>query len=445
MREPKQLSFFTPTPKQTSFRGREIGTFKDSLRAPIYRWFKYPAGFSYKFVQECIDLFAVGTDDWIYDPFAGTGTTLICAKQEGINSYGVEAHSFVHWVSQVKLYWNFDLKRLYHEVESTLQEIENQLKQSQLNTPLDQVFPALIHKCYHPNDLAVLYFMREFISLQVSDNHLQNLLKLALTDTLRGASIAGTGWPYISPPKTKTEQHPKDAWKVFQKTIRQMVQDIKHASQYKKPCQILNILGDSRQRQQLADEQVQLAITSPPYLNNYDYADRTRLETYFWGITTSWQEITQQFRDKLIVAATTQIRRSDHQVETALRDEIRQAQPQLYHTLQTAILTLSERRLEKGGKKDYDLMTALYFNDMLDVLCESYRVLARGAHFCLVLGDSAPYGVHIATDTLIGELALGLGFSEYAYHELRKRGDKWKDNPQRHDIPLREGIIILKK
>ncbi len=26
----------------------ELGTFKDSLRAPIHRWFTYPAGFSYK-------------------------------------------------------------------------------------------------------------------------------------------------------------------------------------------------------------------------------------------------------------------------------------------------------------------------------------------------------------------------------------------------------------
>jgi ubiquinone/menaquinone biosynthesis C-methylase UbiE len=90
-------------------------------------------------------------------------------------------------------------------------------------------------------------------------------------------------------------------------------------------------------------------------------------------------------------------------------------------------------------------MVALYFNDILQVLQETYRVLKPGGHFCLVLGDSAPYGVHIKTDEVIGQLGLGVGFSRYDYHELRHRGDKWKENPQRHRVPLREGIVILTK
>lgn len=90
-------------------------------------------------------------------------------------------------------------------------------------------------------------------------------------------------------------------------------------------------------------------------------------------------------------------------------------------------------------------MVALYFNDMLQVLQETYRVLEPGGRFCLVLGDSAPYGVHIATEDMIGQLALGIGFSQYDYYELRGRGSKWKENPQRHRVPLREGIVILSK
>jgi hypothetical protein len=81
----------------------------------------------------------------------------------------------------------------------------------------------------------------------------------------------------------------------------------------------------------------------------------------------------------------------------------------------------------------------------LAVLKETHRVLMPGGHFCLVLGDSAPYGVHVATDTLIGELAVAVGFRHFDYYELRGRGEKWKENPQRHNVPLREGIVILKK
>lgn len=31
------------------------------------------------------------------------------------------------------------------------------------------------------------------------------------------------------------------------------------------------------------DQKANLVITSPPYPNNYDYADATRLEMMFWG------------------------------------------------------------------------------------------------------------------------------------------------------------------
>lgn len=427
------------------FNNAELGTFKDNMRAPIHQWFKYPAGYSYKFVTAGFELFNINPGDWVYDPFSGTGTTLICAKQAGINAYGVEAHSFVHWVANVKLYWEYDLQYLGKELEYILKDCRNFISRHIENVDLNSTFPDLIYKCYHPKDLSTLYLIREFIMNELADTHIKDFLKVALTDSLRGAASAGTGWPYVAPRKNR-EMTLKDALTVFRTTVRRMYADLQDvAGKSLHPCEIHNILGDSRNKQALADDQVKLALTSPPYLNNYDYADRTRLETYFWGITQTWKDITRQYRDKLMVAATTQIIRSQHQVESALSQEIKEAAPQIYEVVQQSVLDLAERRLQKAGKKDYDLMVALYFNDMFRVLKETYRVLKNGGHFCLVLGDSAPYSVHIQTEQLIGELGVSLGFSKFDYQELRKRGGKWKANPQRHKIPLREGIVILTK
>jgi DNA modification methylase len=429
-------------------KGQELGTFKDSLRAPIHRWFKYPAGYSYKFVEVGFELFGVKPGDWVYDPFSGSGTTLLTAKKKGVNAYGVEAHSFVHWVAEVKLYWEFNLDDLNRQLEHLLTKSRAFVRQQIQSVNIEGVFPELIYKCYHPQDLKTLYLLREFIRSQIEDGHIQNLFSVALTDTLRNAADARTGWPYVAPRKNNQEMPLKDAFTIFQKMVRQMYSDlqaIRSVTQDTPPCKIYNILGDARQKQNLADNQIKLALTSPPYLNNYDYADRTRLETYFWGITQSWQDISRNFRDKLIVAATTQINRSQYQVETAVSSEIKQISSQVYDFLQESVLELAQRRLQKGGKKDYDLMVALYFNDLVPVLKETYRVLEPGRPFCLVLGDSAPYGVHIQTDQIIGKLGLGLGFSDFKYEELRQRGGKWKENPQRHNIPLREGVVILTK
>jgi DNA modification methylase len=446
---PVQLSFFddidVQNPSHSGPYGQsELGTFKDNLKAPIHNWFQYPAGYSYKFVETTFDKFGIRTGDWVYDPFSGTGTTLLCARQQGINAYGVEAHSFVHWVAEVKLCLDYDFPSLYQQIESLLTRSARFVKNRLEHTQLEDVFPALIYKCYHTEDLRVLYLLREFLTSEAIEENLRDFLKLALTSTLRGAAAAGTGWPYVSPRKNTGDKPAKNALMIFQRTVRKMYADLQTVDRsVSNASSICNMLGDSRQRQPLEDGQISIAITSPPYLNNYDYADRTRLETYFWGIAKSWKEITENFRDKLMVAATTQITRNRYDVETALNPEIRQLSPDLYQTIQTSVMELAKLRTQKGGKKDYDLMTALYFNDMLSVMKETYRVLKAGGRFCLVLGDSAPYGVHIPTEELIGQLGLGLGFGKVEYNQLRQRGGKWKDNPQRHDVPLREGIVIL--
>ena len=190
------------------------------------------------------------------------------------------------------------------------------------------------------------------------------------------------------------------------------------------------IYGDSRTYQSaIENESVDLVFTSPPYLNNYDYSDRTRLEMYFWNEAISWGDITQKVRSRLIMSATTQIVRSRYTQEKLLSDDFIKVVPNIAHELEPKIEHLAQLRLQKGGKKSYDIMVAGYFNDMLRVFQETFRVMKPGATFMLILGDSAPYGVHIPTDVFLGEVGKAAGFSHYTIEDLRTRGDKWHDNP----------------
>ena len=210
------------------------------------------------------------------------------------------------------------------------------------------------------------------------------------------------------------------------------------------PVECRLILMDARRPYPVEPESVDLAVTSPPYLNNYDYADRTRLEMYFFGWAKTWRDITEQVRDKLIIAATTQIRRTEFPANP-LSPELRDLAPEVYTDLNDKVNRLAEIRLSKGGKKSYDLMVAGYFNDMLQVLKQVYKVMKKGSEFVLVLGDSAPYGVHIPTERYLGELGLAVGFRDYNLYKLRERGGKWKHNPQRHKVALKESLLILAK
>jgi DNA modification methylase len=203
--------------------------------------------------------------------------------------------------------------------------------------------------------------------------------------------------------------------------------------------------ADTRKMDFMDDESVDFAFTSPPYLNNYDYADRTRLELYFLGWASSWKEISEKIRKKLIVSCS-------HQAKEMGLDEGLVPIKEMDEKLKKKLISISENlkkiKHTRGGKKDYDIMTIGYFNDMFRSMEEIYRVLNDGAYFCMILGDSAPYGIYIPTDIYLSKIGKSIGFRESKIYELRKRGGKWQylvDKGIRHNVKLRESMIIFQK
>ena len=142
------------------------------------------------------------------------------------------------------------------------------------------------------------------------------------------------------------------------------------------------------------------------------------------------------------MAATTQVRRIEmadiHRMLT-----VQSLDADVHAELQDVVARLGEIRQQKSGKKSYDMMAAGYFEDMSKVIVQVHKALKPGCSFILVLGDSAPYGVHVPTDEVIGRLAMGAGFSHYDIEVIRTRGDKWAGNSQRHKVPLRESIVTV--
>jgi len=425
----------------------EWGTFKDSLRAPVHRWFTYPAGFSFKAVEHSIERFGIAAGQTIYDPFMGSGTTNVTAKTLSLNSVGTEAHPFVFRIARAKLNWDVNQRKVVEFIEL----VEKKLSQKSISLQeknLRSEFPELILKCYESQTIYDLWALRELIFEHLPEDEIQEFFFVVTTALLRNVSVAATGWPYIAPNKKKITSIEKDVLSEFIILARQMagdLQKIKLISKERYKITTHNLInGDSRNtKQHIPDQSADHVFTSPPYLNNFDYADRTRLELYFWGQAKSWGEISEKIRTQLMTSATTQINRSDARYE--ILDEFARECQDASSFVKESVEKLSVIRKTKGGKKSYDLMVAGYFNDMYQIIKDVYRVLKPNTYALFVLGDSAPYGIYIPTDKLIGDIGLNVGFQSYEIEILRTRGDKWKANPQRHTVPLREGIVILKK
>ena len=182
-------------------------------------------------------------------------------------------------------------------------------------------------------------------------------------------------------------------------------------------------------------------VSSPPYLNNYDYADATRLELYFWGTVGTWHELTSRIRAPMIAGSTQQTSRPGSRsavsaLETLLPDESAEVK-------ELAAALKMERAARPRGK-EYDQLALMYFRDMTDCLIQIREHTVVGAPTRLVLGDSAPYGVHVDTPSIIGRIAKELGFELHSNVILRQRGLRWHSNGQRHAVPLCERLVALK-
>ncbi|HEY5871001.1 MAG TPA: DNA methylase [Candidatus Tectomicrobia bacterium] len=166
---------------------------------------------------------------------------------------------------------------------------------------------------------------------------------------------------------------------------------------------------------------VNVVVTSPPYLNNFDFAEMTRMHLYFWGICGSWREITAEVRAKLIVNTT--IALTGHRnMPSHYRAMIADA---LLPELDTIVSVLAQERRIRAGKKEYDLLVYPYFAQMTRVLLETQRCLALGGFIHVVVADAAFYGVHMSTPQFLASAMADMGFKAVQCLKLRNRGHRW--------------------
>jgi hypothetical protein len=195
---------------------------------------------------------------------------------------------------------------------------------------------------------------------------------------------------------------------------------------------------DARNIKSIPDNWGDIIITSPPYANNYDYADATRLEMSFWGDIEGWKDLQNFVRQKLVRACTQHVPNMGKTVDEYLNNE--RLSP-IINEISDVYEMLGRIRLDKGGKKNYHFMIVSYFMDMANIFYQLKRVTNDNALLCFVIGDSAPYGVYVAVDEWLGRLAIGAGFNNFNFEKLRDRNIKWKN--RKHRVPLKEGRLWI--
>ncbi len=433
----EQLSLFdlptrTPLQKNIAAHSARSGTFIDNMKLPVHRWFRYSAGFSAAWVESVLKEYNAIS---VLDPFVGSGTVCIASDKLGITSYGIEAHPFVFRLGQGKLSWGEDVT----DFEAAISTLTVAAKKIRESVRLNEA-NALIIKCYTEECLRDLYsFKVAYLDLApMWTVAIKALVFLAINSILRATSHVGTAqWQYVLPNKTKARViSPYDALRLQAK----MMLDDMHAMQAESDSSKAILLPtDSRSLEGVSDKSIDLVITSPPYANNYDYADATRLEMSFWGEIDNWGDLHLAVRKHLICSSSQHASKDKMKLLDLLADP---AIDPIKMELAVVCNELDVVRKTKGGNKAYHLMIAAYFADMAKTFQALRRVTKEGATLCLVIGDSAPYGVHAPVERWFGELALASGFKSWSFEKIRDRNVKWKN--RKHTVLLHEGRLWIK-
>ncbi len=383
-----------------------------TMRHPFHRWFNFVAGFSPEFVSECMSSAGLNHKSQILDPFSGCGTTLVEANLEGIASFGFEAHPFLCHMCESKLLVDAD--------PEIIEQLFGEMSELHLNiaalAPYSPNALTFLKKLVPEESLSLLATARQ--QLQSYKGHKFTIGKMMLSKVLDLCSHSKTDGIYKAPTSKKKAVSFIDALTLVAETVVEDLRYAKHRGLVNKSqvaCQ------SSQDMSCLAPDSCDLLVTSPPYLNNFDYAEMTRMYHYFWLEAANWGEITAKIRSKLIVNTTTALKGHKDKIES-----YRTRTPEcVKEELNGYMLELAEKRKVKAGKKDYDYLIYPYFAQMTDVLRSTTRVLKRNAPVHIIVSDAALYGIHIRTQVILAKIMETLGFTDLRIDKLRSRGTRW--------------------
>jgi DNA methylase len=427
MVRPRQATLFPDLDPAHSVTAKSSSTFVNNMKLPVHRWFRYSAGFSAEWVENVIKEHSASRSLQVFDPFAGSATTLLAAERMGVECCGVESHPFISRVARAKLAWK-SCPGTYLARAREIRRLAESLE------PSREGYPPLIYKCYDDATLDELDVLRQAYELTKDDTPASELAWLTLVAILRTTSRAGTAqWQYVLPRKQKRTA--QNAIVAYDECVRMIHRDMLRLQPATGPEACL-VETDARTCQGVPDGSANLVITSPPYPNNYDYADATRLEMSFMREIRGWGDLQQAVRCHLIRSCTQHVPERTVDLEATLSAPILAP---ILDELTVVCNELAKVRRTKGGKKTYHLMVACYLHDLALAWQSLRRVCAEDAKVCFVIGDSAPYGVYVPVIPWLGKLAISAGFKRHHFEKTRDRNIKWKN--RKHRVPLQEGRL----
>jgi hypothetical protein len=395
----------------------------DNRSLSRHRWYFYKEGFSPSLVNKAIEESNILKNDIILDPFNGSGTVTLTASLQGFNSIGFEVNPFTSFLSQVKT-TNFSQKNFKKVSDSIMFNSERGAK-SLLNNY--STFTENNHKGKSKwlfNKDVLQAFTGGYNNLGNSSKS-SKLAKLALVSAIMencNAKKDGKCLRY----KNNWENLNYDKY-TFLESLESNLNIIEKDLSDKIEAKPFLKTGDSRKLIKKLDSTFKLCITSPPYLNTFDYTDIYRPELFLSGFINSSEEL-RELRFKTV--------RSHVQVNWK-KPKLNDFGPHFNEVFKR----ISNKKELLMHKNIPDMISA-YFEDMEGIFKDLKQKAEEGASLWFVVSTSAYANEHIPVDLILADIATKVGWKLKeigVLREILKRKTRFSPDVDK----LRESVIIL--
>lgn len=351
----------------------------------------------------------------VLDPFMGSGTTAVETVLSGNFPLGLEMDPFARMVSEVSstVFTKEQLEEIDHYYQLVSTEWEGFAP-----APVPNLIG--IQRWFNTGDLELLLKLKACILTIVPDCY-KDFFLVTFADCIKPVSKMERQSlkPYISTKYTKITQSVPVS---FEHSYRAHIGAITEMSLVcKEDAPKIVWLGNDATV--FEANGINLAITSPPYINALDYTRCVKVEGALVGSITN--DVAKEMRGMQIGHEN---RRKDDAPEVIMQE---------FGELYSQIAEKDKNRAE----------TCLsYFNDIYANLSCVYNALVPGGEYHMIIGDNTIKGIRVSTHRIIAELAKEIGFEWFGYY-------KYKIKDHRTSIP-REGkpkkieyeyVIMLKK
>lgn len=394
---------------------------------------KYPAKFIPLVPRWAIKKYLNGSKSkTIFDPFCGSGTTLVEGILSGHNTIGFDIDPLSSMISKVKT-TKVDVVDLNRVASWLIKAIRNS-KDGTFKPDCET-----IEHWFTRDAIKKLSIIRTLIN-QIPDKFglnkkvidIQDLFLVCFSSIIRRVSNADneSQKTYVSHTKIK---EPEEVNGLF---FSQLDLFIKRISMFSKmvdsdlTSKVVCSSSIQPLEERILRQTVDLVVTSPPYIKAIDYIYNQMVELFWIGDLFDMQtQEKQNAKEKEYVG-------NKHFHKHEFFDYIPHNAFFHLNQLDQKLQKVFDSDTKNGHRHSY--VTYRYFSDMERHFSEIAKCLKKGIHYVMVVGDSVVSGVYFETADFLADLARRNGFKV-----VNKWGYKIKNRYMRFDRKGRGGMIEI--